>query len=41
MAVNREEILDLCRTNPEDIADIIERQDRIISRLTEKIVQLG
>ncbi|MDP3563342.1 MAG: IS66 family transposase [Methanoregula sp.] len=40
MAVNREEILDLCRTNPEAIADIIERQDRIITQLTEKIVQL-
>ncbi len=40
MAVNREEILDLCRTNPEDIVDIIERQDRIITQLTEKIVQL-
>jgi transposase len=40
MAVNREEILDLCRTNPEAIADIIERQDRIINQLTEKIVKL-
>ena len=40
MAVNREEILDLCRTNPEAIVDIIERQDRIITQLTEKIVQL-
>ena len=40
MAVNREEILDLCRTNPEAIADIIERQDRMITQLTEKIVQL-
>lgn len=40
MAVNREEILDLCRTNPEAIADIIERQDRIITHLTEKIVKL-
>jgi len=40
MAVNREEILDLCRTNPEAIADIIERQDRIITQLTEKIVKL-
>lgn len=40
MAVNREEILDLCRTNPEAIVDIIERQDQIIAQLTEKIVQL-
>lgn len=40
MAVNREEILDLCRTNPEAIADIIERQDRLITQLTEKVVQL-
>jgi transposase len=40
MAVNREEILDLCRTNPAAIVDIIERQDRIITQLTEKIVQL-
>lgn len=40
MAVNREEILDLCRTNPEAIVNIIERQDRIITQLTEKIVQL-
>ena len=40
MAVNREEILELCRTNPEAIVDIIERQDRIITQLTEKIVQL-
>jgi transposase len=40
MAVNREEILELCRTNPEAIIDIIERQDRIITQLTEKIVQL-
>jgi transposase len=40
MAVNREEILDLCRTNPEAIADIIERQDRLIPQFTEKIVQL-
>jgi transposase len=40
MAINREEILELCRTNPEAIADIIEKQDRIITQLTEKIVQL-
>jgi len=40
MAVNREEILELCRTNPEAIVDIIERQDRLISQLTERIVQL-
>lgn len=40
MAVNREEILELCRTNPESVVDIIERQDRIITQLTEKIVQL-
>jgi len=40
MLVNREEILDLCRTNPEVIVDIIERQDRIITQLTEKVAQL-
>jgi len=40
MAVNREEILELCRTNPEAIIDIIEQQGRIITQLTEKIVQL-
>ena len=40
MAINREEILELCRTKPEAIVDIIERQDRIITQLTEKIVQL-
>ena len=40
MSVNREEILDLCRTNPEAIVDIIERQDRIITQLTEKVAQL-
>ena len=40
MAINREEILELCRTNPEAIVDIIERQDRIITQLIEKIVQL-
>lgn len=40
MAIDREEILELCRTNPEAIADIIEKQDRIITQLTEKIVQL-
>lgn len=40
MAVNREEILELCRTNPEAIVGIIERQDRLITQLTEKIVQL-
>ncbi len=39
MAVDREEILELCRTNPEAIIDIIERQDRIITQLTEKIAQ--
>ncbi len=41
MAVNREEILELCRTNPEAIVDIIERQDRIITQLTEKICTTG
>ena len=40
MAVNREELLELCRTNPESVVDLIERQDRIITQLTEKIVQL-
>jgi transposase len=40
MAINREEILELCRTKPEAIVDIIERQDWIIIQLTEKIVQL-
>ena len=40
MAINREEILELCRTNPDAIVDIIEKQDRIITQLTEKIVQL-
>jgi transposase len=40
MSVNREEILELCRTNPEGIVDIIERQDRLITQLTDRIVQL-
>jgi transposase len=40
MAVNREEILELCRTNPEGIVSLIEKQDRIITELTERIVQL-
>jgi transposase len=40
MAVNREEILELCRTNPEAIVSLIEKQDRIITELTERIVQL-
>jgi transposase len=40
MAVNREEILELCRTNPEAIVDIIEKQERINTQLTDKIVQL-
>ena len=40
MSINREEILDLCKTNPEAIVDIIERQDRIITQLTEKVAQL-
>ena len=40
MAVNRGELLELCRTNPEAVVDIIEKQDRLITQLTEKIVQL-
>lgn len=40
MAVNRAELLELCRTNPEAVVDIIERQDRLITQLTERIVQL-
>ncbi len=40
MAVNRGELLELCRTNPEAVVDIIERQDRLITQLTERIVQL-
>ena len=40
MAVNRGELLELCRTNPEAVVDIIEKQDRLISQLTERIVQL-
>lgn len=40
MAVNRAELLELCRTNPEAVVDIIEKQDRLITQLTERIVQL-
>jgi hypothetical protein len=40
MTINRAELLDLCRTNPEAVVDIIEKQDWIIAQLTEKIVQL-
>ncbi len=40
MAVNRGELLELCRTNPEAVVDIIEKQDRLITQLTERIVQL-
>jgi len=40
MAVNRKELLELCRTDPEAIVDIIEKQDRLITQLTERIVQL-
>lgn len=40
MAINREELLELCRTNPEAIVDIIEKPDRLITQVTEKIVQL-
>ena len=40
MAVNRGELLELCRTNPEAVVDIIEKQDRVITQLTERIVQL-
>jgi transposase len=40
MAVNRSELLELCRTNPEAVVDIIEKQDRIITQLTERIEQL-
>lgn len=40
MAVNRGELLELCRTNPEAVVDIIERQDRLITQLTERIGQL-
>jgi hypothetical protein len=39
MAVNREDLLELCQTNPESVVDIIEKQDRIITQLTERIVQ--
>lgn len=40
MAVNREELLELCKTNPDAVVDLIEKQDRLITQLTEKIVQL-
>ena len=40
MAVNRGDLLELCRTNPEAVVDLIEKQDRLITQLTEKIVQL-
>ncbi len=40
MAVNRAELLELCQTNPEAVVDIIEKQDRLIAQLTERIVQL-
>jgi transposase len=40
MAVNRAELLELCRTNPEAVVDIIEKQDRLITQLTERIEQL-
>ena len=40
MAVNRAELLELCRTNPEAVVDIIEKQDRLITQLAERIEQL-
>jgi len=40
MAINRKELLELCKTNPEAVVDLIEKQDRIITELTARIVQL-
>jgi len=40
MAINRKELLGLCKTNPEAVVDLIEKQDRIITELTARIVQL-
>jgi transposase len=40
MAINHKELLELCKTNPEAVVDLIEKQDRIITGLTARIVQL-
>lgn len=40
MTINRKELLELCKTNPESVVDLIEKQDRIITELTARIVKL-
>jgi transposase len=40
MTIDRKELLELCKTNPESVVDLIEKQDRIITELTTRIVKL-